>query len=233
MSANTQLFQPPSKYPKPPKDMWYEVPSKSVQEAKPKPLFPWEHNAPKPTRVFPDVKAPSPEPEDEPVETPSAATDTSQPEDSPPTPIMSSPDPWQGFQTRSNAWDDVPEIDRYVQAINSFRKGKIQVLHHTPSRPTGSTQEADSERRPSTKLTDFPTEVERPSLPVTPAPIRRPSFWGEERDQAGNLPAAEGVPNQEEWVRLFSHPNPNDFTRSRSLHLIPSPFLGLWRCQHC
>jgi hypothetical protein len=57
-------------------------------------------------------------------------------------------------------------------------------------------------RRHSMKLTDFPTELERPSLPVTPAPIRRPSFWGEERDEDGELPAAEGVPSQEDWVLL-------------------------------
>jgi len=49
------------------------------------------------------------------------------------------------------------------------------------------------------KLTDFPTEFERPSLPVTPAPVRRPSFWGDERDDDGELPAAEGVPAQAEW----------------------------------
>jgi hypothetical protein len=40
-------------------------------------------------------------------------------------------------------------------------------------------------------------------LPVTPAPVRRPSFWGDERDEEGELPAAEGVPAQEEWVRLL------------------------------
>ena len=62
---------------------------------------------------------------------------------------------------------------------------------------------AQEDRRPSFKLTDFPTEVERPSLPVTPAPIRRPSFWGEERDES-QLPAADGVPKQEDWVRQFS-----------------------------
>lgn len=49
------------------------------------------------------------------------------------------------------------------------------------------------------KITDFPTEIERPSLPVTPAPQRRPSFWGEERDAAGELPGAEGVPEQSQW----------------------------------
>ena len=49
------------------------------------------------------------------------------------------------------------------------------------------------------KLTDFPSEIERPSLPVTPAPVRRPSFWGAERDAAGDLPPAEGVPEQSDW----------------------------------
>lgn len=49
------------------------------------------------------------------------------------------------------------------------------------------------------KLTDFPTELERPSLPVTPAPVRRPRFWGDERDEEGELPAAEGVPAQTDW----------------------------------
>lgn len=58
------------------------------------------------------------------------------------------------------------------------------------------------EKVPGMRLTDFPTELERPSLPVTPAPRRRPSFWGEERDEKGELPAAEGVPAQEDWVSL-------------------------------
>jgi len=56
-----------------------------------------------------------------------------------------------------------------------------------------------SGRRESLILTDFPTADDRPSLPVTPAPIRRPTFWGEERDEAGELPGAEGVPDQAEW----------------------------------
>ena len=34
---------------------------------------------------------------------------------------------------------------------------------------------------------------------MTPAPIRRPSFWGSERDAAGDLPGAEGVPDQSVW----------------------------------
>ena len=60
-------------------------------------------------------------------------------------------------------------------------------------------EDPSQQRRPSMKLTDFPTEFERPSLPVTPAPMHRPSFWGSERDAAGDLPGAEGVPDQSAW----------------------------------
>ena len=203
MSQETKLFQPPSHYPEAPKDMWYQVPEKSVETSKPKPIFPWEGRAPKPTRVFPEQKAPTPPPEPEPVPAEPGATTTTAPplvqESAPPEPIKS-PDPWAGFQSRSNAWDDVPEIERYMQSFQRPRHGKVQVLHQSGSQGTTS----PSERKPSLKLTDFPTEDDRPSLPVTPAPIRRPSFWGAERDEQGNLPPAEGVPQQEEWVSRFS-----------------------------
>lgn len=83
------------------------------------------------------------------------------------------------------------------------RRGKVELLLNRSSLAQGAAQEGPEDlagqRRPSLILTDFPTEVERPSLPVTPAPIRRPTFWGEERDAAGELPRAEGVPEQSEW----------------------------------
>lgn len=92
--------------------------------------------------------------------------------------------------------------------------------------------QVDVSRRPSMKLTDFPTEVERPSLPVTPAPIRRPSFWGEERDELGNLPTAEGVPKQEDWVRRFSsYPAPVFLDLPPPLHDLRGDLY--WRCQFC
>ena len=107
---------------------------------------------------------------------------------------------------RTNAWDEMPEIDQYISSLPHNRRAKVQVLHSTtpssnepilspPLEGSATTQQ----RRPSMKLTDFPTEIERPSLPVTPAPIRRPSFWGAERDAAGELPGAEGVPEQSQW----------------------------------
>lgn len=123
-----------------------------------------------------------------------------------------------------------------MQDLHGPRKAKIQVLHNTATPQNRSPQpQKPNGRRQSLKLTDFPTAVERPSLPVTPAPIRRPSFWGEERDEQGNYPVAEGVPKQEEWVRRFSsYPVPDFPTAALSplLHRTESGILVM-RCQYC
>lgn len=214
MSGDTQLFKPPEKYPDPPKDMWYEVPPKSLAAQRPAPIFPWETRAPKPTRVFLDEKPATPKPETTQAQpsSPSIAISTDEAtassRASPVTPTVkvAESDPWQTY-SRSNAWDDMPDIERYVQVLSQARKGKVQVLHRaTPSGSSDGVLSPNAEetpRRPSMKLTDFPTEIERPSLPVTPAPIRRTSFWGEERSELSDLPGAEGVPKQADWVRDF------------------------------
>ena len=215
MSADRKLFQAP-KNPEPPKDMYYQIPPTASANERPKPIFPWETTAPKPTRVFAD-DAPRPAAPSE--ATPSVTTDDDDDETqtetmSPLTPTMDSNDtePFASY-TRTNAWDDVPEIERYISQLPQNRRAKVQVLLNNPT-PTGghqrnvsgdepmfspSIQDPSQQRRPSMKLTDFPSEIERPSLPVTPAPIRRPSFWGSERDAAGDLPGAEGVPDQSVW----------------------------------
>ena len=214
MSADRKLFQAP-KNPEPPKDMYYQVPSTPPANERPKPIFPWEITAPKPTRVFAD-DAPPPAPSSE--ATPSIVTDdgdeTQLENLSPSTPTMNSnAEPFASY-TRTNAWDEVPEIDRYVSQLPQNRRAKVQILFNNAAAASSGHQRNVSEdepmlspaiedpsqrRRPSMKLTDFPTEIERPSLPVTPAAVRRPSFWGSERDAAGDLPGAEGVPDQSEW----------------------------------
>lgn len=202
MSADSKPFVAPERYPSPPKDMYYEVP-KTPTYQKPAPIFPWETNQSKPTRVFAEDRSPHPkksQPTPERRETksvveeqPAELVDNTTPDSE------YSADPWQNFSSNSrNAWDDIPEIKQYIGALQKNRKGNIQIIQ---GYGTGIEQvSSPSGRRPSIRLTDFPTELERPSLPVTPAPIRRPSFWGEERDEAGDLPAAEGVPSQAEWV---------------------------------
>jgi glycogenin glucosyltransferase len=202
MSQDITPFKAPERYPDPPKDMYYDVP-KTPSYQKPAPIFPWEKDAPKPNRVFPEDEEEQPRKASAPyaAETIEEELDvpvkpTSQPGSPPATDI------WQSFNSsRGNAWDDIPEIERYIGALQKNRKGNIQVLQGYGSGI--SNVSSPGGRRPSMKLTDFPTELERPSLPVTPAPVRRPSFWGEERDEDGELPAAEGVPAQADWVRNF------------------------------
>ncbi|KAL2163130.1 hypothetical protein VTH06DRAFT_6966 [Thermothelomyces fergusii] len=199
MSSDTAPFVPPERYPSPPKNMWYEVPKTppAKPEEKPKPIFPWETHQPKPARVFgPATKSgaqaaksngEASEPSQaQPVPRTPPPPSPSQPPLSRPTPPKPT-DPWSSFP-RSNAWDDVPEINRYVDR---------ELLKHRRSRSrnldleglTGDGKEAAASAtdefgqvffpaRKGAKVTDFPSEDDRPSLPVTPAPIRRPRRWG-------------------------------------------------------
>ncbi|CAI6333696.1 unnamed protein product [Periconia digitata] len=216
-SQSHQLFSAPKSYPEPPKDMWYKVPEEKPKPAeKPKPIFPWERqdDRPKPTRVFVEDLPPEPEPEHAPSPVHTFSTvhfEQSPEEDVAPglngpgraTSPKTADESWQAFQeSNANAWDSVPGIDTYVRAIfeNQTRRGQTQVLtNHADAEDVMSPTNDRSNRRESLLITDFPSAIERPSLPVTPAPVRRPTFWGEERDDQGELPQAEGVPPQAEW----------------------------------
>ncbi|KAJ4361810.1 glycogenin glucosyltransferase [Neocucurbitaria cava] len=223
-SDSHSLFKAPQAYPEPPRDMWYRVPETKPKPAeKPKPIFPWERQADRPaaTRVFAEdlPVQPSPPAVSSPIHSFSTvhyedeleATPGGVDEEVASRAHVSSPKSadvqWQAFQQSNvNAWDSVPGIDNYVRAImdSHGRHGKTETLQQsTGTEDIGSPLLERRNRRESLILTDFPSAVERPSLPVTPAPLRRPTFWGEERNQAGELPAAEGVPDQTEW-------NPNE-----------------------
>lgn len=207
-SDSRNLYHPPTSYPEPPKDMWYEVPQgKPKPEAPPKPIFPWERegNRPPPTRKFAEDQLPEP-PKPKEKQKPGALQ-------LPPA-IAVGDDTFTPFSPQANAWDSNPSIERYVRAV---------LESHNPNRTIAAPQPQEilspTSRRESLILTDFPTADDRPSLPVTPAPIQRPTFWGEERDEAGELLAAEGVPDQAEWVCPqcgFSSDTPAAFIHARS-----------------
>ena len=226
-STDPAPFRPPPTYPEPPREtLWYEVPkAPPKKQEKPPPIFPWEEREiPKPTRTFIEdepVLPPPPEPELEPefagADEFEVRPDGDKVEPTAPTIKLNDRTPWDAFgAVNRNAWDEVNGIENYVRALTNFQKnrGKIQVLQHSPVTPPhdqthilSPTNEPSADdlvetvknRRESLILTDFPTAIERPSLPVTPAPMRRSTFWGAERDQEGELPPAEGVPDQADW----------------------------------
>ncbi|WQF89689.1 Putative glycosyl transferase, family 8, nucleotide-diphospho-sugar transferase [Colletotrichum destructivum] len=214
MSQDPAPFVPPERYPSPPRNMWYEVPKQKPNQ-KPRPLFPWEINQPKPTRVFTAGQAESEADESssaptseqlilslsqasaEPSRVGSSTTGQKSEPSTPATPTIrvSPSDPWTTF-ARTNAWDEVPEIERYVEGLQKHHRGKSQGS-------VGLSGETTVKEH-GLKLTDFPSVVERPSLPVTPAPIRRPKFWGGgpgpgDGDDDEELPMADGVPPQSDW----------------------------------
>lgn len=209
-SADQSPYRPPGAWPEPPKDMWYEVPSdKPKPEERPKAIFPWEQHVDqqKPTRVFAEDAPPPPLPT---IADPEVTTH-------PPIAPMEEQKP---FSAQVNAWDNVASIERYVRAVMEVQVGRTKPLKLSEQilSPSG--------HRESLILTDFPTFDDRPSLPVTPAPIRRPTFWGEERAREGDLPGAEGVPDQAEWVCPscgFLATSPVAFYRARqSSPLVPA-----------
>lgn len=203
--------------------MWYKLPeTKPKPTERPKPIFPWEQepDRPKATRIFAEDAPTEPSPvmvspthvfstvhyDDKNEASSGTLTTTStgraidQADSSLP---KSADETWQAFQSNNaNAWDSVPGIENYVRSIVDSQgwRGK------TPSQQTMEIGDVNAplfqrrNRRESLILTDFPSAIERPSLPVTPAPLRRPSFWGDERVNQGELPSATGVPEQQEWV---------------------------------
>ncbi|KAK4229850.1 nucleotide-diphospho-sugar transferase [Podospora fimiseda] len=152
---------------------------------RPTPIFPWEANQPKPTRVFPERPL-DPVPPKSP-QTP-RITQTSQ-LSTPATGTLSvHPAPSAGGNTWTNAWDEVPQINRYVETVSSKHQ-------RTRSQGLGVVSSTAEEESKISKVTDFPSEEDRPSLPVTPAPVGRLATGVDESE----LPAADGVPEQAEW----------------------------------
>ena len=208
--------------------MYYKVPeTKPIRHEKPKPIFPWEERALPPSRVFTEELIPGsglisdyeqdelsatlmPLAKDKSTQEVLHTDEISMEADKDPPKTTERPtavesdEPWPGFARASNVWDYVPGINTYVRAVKVSQErpksisvsgiGNVENLNIQPFR------EDDAQEGASLIITDFPTEIERPSLPVTPAPIQRVTFWGDEREASIALPPAEGVPSQADWV---------------------------------
>lgn len=223
MSRSATPFIPPRQYPSPPKDMWYDVPREAPAPLSepPKPIFPWEAHRPKPSRVFIDeeprvtesfgtrgIDAHSGEQQSEPSVTDASTVEQRSQPTTPTTPtIQITPsDPWTSY-TRGNAWDEVPEIDRYVDSMRKHQRSRSLRSLGVIGLPSPGDDVAVTGGRRGSRITDFPSEIERPSLPVTPAPVHGAKFWGGgarigEDSNNPLLPSAVGVPGQGDWVCL-------------------------------
>ncbi|KAJ0422407.1 hypothetical protein BJY00DRAFT_300251 [Aspergillus carlsbadensis] len=224
MSEDHQLFQPPEYYPEAPKNMYYQVPPTKPQPEKLAQIFPWETSAPKPTRVFANdelqvrqtILPDSPKEESRTSQSSMQASWTSEATSLP-------SESWDTY-SRSNAWDEVPEIQQYIQTIQQARKAKVQVLSGGPNQQKSPPNQDPRGGSSGIRVTDFPSEIERPSLPVTPAPIHRPPALGSPDEYTSDkLPAAKGVPNQEDWVGLTVD---NPLVRLEELRRRQSGVLG-------
>jgi glycogenin glucosyltransferase len=117
-----------------------------------------------------------------------------------------SSDGWSSFP-RTNAWDDVPEINRYIERrVPWYLRGGASIQTGGGGDDEDETPVPITHRRGS-RITEFPSD--RPSLPVTPAPVGRPRWqrsgweddWEEGEQHAHErLAGAEGVPAQTDWV---------------------------------
>lgn len=192
-SQEVEFFQPPDSYPSPPDVKPYMQPASGTLDTQAtKAVFPWENSRPSPVRIFDNFacqlsgEACAPE----------CISGTGLQEAEVEAVVDSSENKVtkHSFRPYRNLWDEFTEIEEYVRAkVGS----QLKSAQETGARKKLST----SDSRESLILTNFPTTDERPSLPVTPAPISRASFWGEDKTFVEeDLPSAQGVPDQTEWV---------------------------------
>lgn len=225
MSEDTKLFRPPSSYPEAPKNMYYEVPSVKREPQKLAQIFPWEARAVKPTRVFADEDVTATVTVTEPGSVSSLGSTTDDTSCTQPSTASSSvssvqsqaPPPapgdiWKTYSSQSNAWDEIPEIGRYVEAIQQQwprrgGKGNSDNRRAIPDPRGGEESESGCRKTMTTTATTttttgaFPAET---NPGTSPAPVGKGSEAT--TTTTTELPATEnGVPNQQsesesDWV---------------------------------
>ncbi|KAJ6144434.1 hypothetical protein N7470_008329 [Penicillium chermesinum] len=205
MSQDTNLFQPPNFIPDAPKNMYYKVPENRPEPEKATKIFPWETHAPQPTRVFAEEQPTPALPPDyttivqsDEVEEPVLEPQT------PPTRALFEPSAksWEDY-SRSNAWDEDPDIQRYIETVQQARRGKTQVVSGA-AQPSSSASNSTSGSYFSSTTTGSSTETHRPSTIITDFPHGNRETYDDENDASTvtGLPPAEGVPSQADWNPL-------------------------------
>ncbi|KAI5291857.1 glycogenin glucosyltransferase [Ascosphaera aggregata] len=147
MSLDTQLYQAPSQYvlPKPPTKTTSQTGNESenkdddnegtglakespaIPTGAPKTVFPWEQydKRRQTSRVFSPVTSATLTPSGSVTPaTPTTKRDGGKPSSMPYEKQFSAGDIWRSF-SRQSAWDDVPEIQEYVQALQRSRTGSV------------------------------------------------------------------------------------------------------------
>ncbi|RKF81862.1 hypothetical protein GcC1_021012 [Golovinomyces cichoracearum] len=126
MSSDPRFFKAPEKYPDPPKDMWFEVPKASNCQ-KLAPIFPWEINAPKPTRIFADDTEDSDRYPSNLSQTNSSKQNSHSKGKATAYHDSINNNEWQSFSL-TNAWDHVPEIENYIGKLqkNTGRNNLVE-----------------------------------------------------------------------------------------------------------
>ncbi|ROT40108.1 nucleotide-diphospho-sugar transferase [Sodiomyces alkalinus F11] len=151
MSRDLRPFIPPERYPSPPRNMWYEVPKERSVSSEAPAMFPWEGRQPRPSRVYCAGESSRPSVPATPSLPASAQRQERQErqEMSPPShsyaddhsakptraehkaelvsvkqpvepAVVRHSIPWDSF-LRTNTWDEMPAITRYVQGLQKHR----------------------------------------------------------------------------------------------------------------
>jgi glycogenin len=104
-------------------------------------------------------------------------------EDYPPSPQLDQPK-----SPPSLTWaDSSGGMEKYIRDIMTTQAEKAKDTNQQPR-----------ERRESLVFSGFPALGDRPSLPVTPAPIMTAPFWADEPNKSEE--GKQDLPGQEEWV---------------------------------
>ncbi|KAF3308551.1 glycogenin glucosyltransferase [Orbilia oligospora] len=211
---DTGLFVPP-RVASPPTDLLnFEVPPKPQPSPRPSPIFPWEHGNTTPaTRVFAGEGSPSPT---LPLALPGSVDDEFETEEAAGGYSARGMAAWDSY-SRTNAWDSIPSIERYVasfqqstQPRRTVRKGdvtpnpQIRGADERILRTDGEHFDDETTTTTTTTITST-TGLLPPEISVTPTPFKSlRGYRSHAMDDETKFPSAQGIPDQQHWDPMKS-----------------------------